>query len=234
MPFSPSGSGGGSSVLQADTTVTVGSGGDYATINEALEYLSQFFPAYIQEGYTAEISLLTGFVMSEQVIAKGVNLGWITITSVDAEVVIDRSALTIGFEGAFPAFAACNGTLPIIDVLFNMDSSGSATTRDGINISTNSDATALPGKGVKNAGGKGAFIAKTSRAELDGAVFTGAGTYGIEARDMSHVNAESSDTSGATTGGLRVISAGLIEASGATGTLSQTANTLTGNGIIFQ
>ena len=46
----------------ADKTVTVGSGGDFTTINDALEFLSGSAPAYIKSGLTVEISLLAGFV----------------------------------------------------------------------------------------------------------------------------------------------------------------------------
>src|SRR5690606_14913221 len=49
-------------VTQSETEiVTVGSGGDFSTINEALEYLSQRHARFWQEGYTAEIRLLSGF-----------------------------------------------------------------------------------------------------------------------------------------------------------------------------
>ena len=46
-----------------DITVTVGAGGDYPTINAALEDLSaKYYPAYIAGGFTATVQLLSGFV----------------------------------------------------------------------------------------------------------------------------------------------------------------------------
>ena len=46
--------------VQSDITVTVGTGGDYPTINAALEYLSKLQPVYASAGITATINLLSG------------------------------------------------------------------------------------------------------------------------------------------------------------------------------
>jgi hypothetical protein len=63
-----------------DITVTVGSTGDYATINEALEALSRTVPVYKSGGFNAEIQILTGTIISENIHVVGIDLGWITIT----------------------------------------------------------------------------------------------------------------------------------------------------------
>lgn len=149
-------------VQQPTEIVTVGSGGDFATINEALEYLSQRHARFWQEGYTAEIRLLFGFVMEEQVFVEGVDLGWITITSEAVEVTINRAALTESVEiispgsissERYPAFAAFNGaTLPIIGVLFNMNNSGESLQRDGFLVAENSNLIIKPDGGIKNVG----------------------------------------------------------------------------------
>lgn len=70
-----------SKILEANETVTVGDGGDFGTINEAITYLSEKKPLYTEHGYEAVIELMPGFVMEEQVIAHKINLGYITITS---------------------------------------------------------------------------------------------------------------------------------------------------------
>ena len=61
--------------IDSDITVNVGTGGEYATINEALKYLSNFNPLYKTTGVTATINLKAGFVMNEQVLVRGLNLG---------------------------------------------------------------------------------------------------------------------------------------------------------------
>jgi hypothetical protein len=62
-----------------DRTVTVGSGGDFSTINLALEALSKTVPAYKSGGFEATIEIKTGTVVVESTIVSGVNLSWITI-----------------------------------------------------------------------------------------------------------------------------------------------------------
>lgn len=61
-------------------TVTVGTGGDYATITEALQYLSQFYPQYAKGGMLCQIKILNGTTISEQIYVDGADYSWITIT----------------------------------------------------------------------------------------------------------------------------------------------------------
>ena len=223
-------------LLQSDLTVTVGSGGDYATINAALEdIVARYYPTYKSGGNCPRvtISLLSGFVMSEQVLVESLDLSWITITGDDAETVIDRSALVTSFGGSYSAFCAINGgALPIIGQLFNMDTSGNGAVRDGVRVNNGSTVIILSGCGVKNAGRHGVTTNQSSVCAV-GAIFTGAITCGITTNG-GIVYAVDSDVSGAGVYGFEVIKGGIISAKGATGTLSQTANTLTANGIIFQ
>src|SRR5690606_4587154 len=193
-------------------TVTVGTSGDFSTINEALEYLSKRHARFWPNGYTAEIKLLTGFVMQEQVFVEGVDLGWITITAEDTEVIIQRSALTkttpIEFVEYFrrPAFFAYkNATLPQIGALFVMDTSGPSEARDGIVVSHNSKAIIKPGCGVKEAGkdhsnivGRpfGILVSHASIVEMAESVFSGCNSC-LRAEHGSIVNARGADLSGA-------------------------------------
>jgi hypothetical protein len=171
--------------------------------------------------------------MAEQVLVEGIDLSWITITGVDAETMITRSALTRSLAGRYPAFGAFRGTLPVIDQLFNMDASGTATNREGIycwfgrcNING--------ACGVKNAGGNGIYASSGSTINAEGANASGAGGYGIIAMKNSAINAYNADASEAGLDDIYVYYGGIISANGATGVLSQSANTVTANGIIFK
>ncbi len=79
--------------LSTNITVNVGAGQTYTTINQALEYLSGFYPMYKKSGFTATINLKAGFVMAEQVLVSGIDLGWITIVGEDAETIITHTQL---------------------------------------------------------------------------------------------------------------------------------------------
>lgn len=340
----------------------VGKSGDFTSINNALKALSARRPRYAPNGVVVTLTLGSGFEMAEQVLVYGIDLSWITLTSEEDEVTISRDALIESFTtsddvwtGAdhFPAFGARDGAkLPVLDVLFSMDTSGSSSNRHGILLINDAHAIVRPGAGIKNAGGTGAYVINESSLSADGAIFDGAldrgiwgrwgcnvsfnqgsavgvgwtafaiqsghgscvsadlrnaGHYGVRSRRSSIVEAQGADVSGsaghgcncneasllnfregtavgcgvtdseqailATEGSqvnamlatvtgagtnallargayidfrggeassagaapaIRVHSGGMINANEATGTLSQTANTLTAAGIIFQ
>ena len=118
---------------RAALEVTVGAGGDFATIGAALSYLSDRRQAYVPGGASVTARLLAGFVMLEQVLVSSVDLSWVTIVSQDPEVTIRRSALVTALsEGAaaYPAFGAqAGGALPRIGCLFTMDGTGAGASR---------------------------------------------------------------------------------------------------------
>ena len=193
--------------LSTNITVDVGAGQTYTTINQALGYLSGFYPMYKQSGITATINLKAGFVMAEQVLVSGIDLGWITITGVDAETVINHTALTTDFTSAdygfasYPAFGVSKGgVLPRINQLFNMNLgvSGASSNKHGVMaVGAGSSADIMNGKGVKNAGTIGIYATYSSTINATNANASGAGTYGIYAGYSSTINAERANASSA-------------------------------------
>ena len=201
-------------------TVNVGVGQTYTTINQALEYLSGFYPMYKQSGVTATINLKAGFVMEEQVLVRGLNLGWITIVGEDAETMITHTTLTTAFNGSnYPAFGVDKGgTSPIIGQLFRFNVEKVGGNKHGLMAhGAGSSAEVLSGKGFIGAGTYGIYAVYGSIISANGANASNAGFNGISAADGSTINANGVNTSG-----------------GTVPVLSQTANTLTANGIIYQ
>ena len=226
--------------LKAAAVVTVGTQpGDYPTINAALAALSERRPVYVVGGFTAEVRLRSGFIMREQVVVRGVNLGWIRITSVDSEVQIDRSYLTTQINtGNYPAFSAGGGGyLPIIDTLFAMTSAGTAAGRHGIYVYDGAGVTVSSGKGIKAAGGHGVLAQTSAVVAANGADFRNAlgvgaamqgGTrgafqaailsgcdIGIQANNGASVHAAEANCQSCVTGGIRAQSGATINALGA-------------------
>jgi hypothetical protein len=240
-------------------TVNVGAGQPYTTINQALEYLSGFYPMYKQSGITATINLKAGFVMAEQVLVYGLDLGWITIVGEDAETTIDHTALTTAFYGNYPAFGVDRGgTLPVIGQMFRFNVNGVGENKHGLmTYGAGSSADVLSGCGFTYAVSHGIVVARGSTVNAESAVFSSAGINGIVVYDGSTVNAnyadcsgagnngitisrgstanaEGADCSGAGTYGIFVGDGSTVNAYSATGTLNQAKNTITTNGIIFQ
>ena len=118
-------------VLTSAVTVTVGVSGDYSTINAALAGLTQQFPTYQSTSARATINILSGTQLTEQVIVDGIDLSWITITSVDATVtenIAVLNSISATHSGVYsPFFCAVNGgKFPIIDIKISTSrSSGS-------------------------------------------------------------------------------------------------------------
>jgi len=239
-----------SNLLNTNITVTVGSGGQYTTINGALEYLSGLYPLCKTTGVTATISLLAGFVMAEQVLVRGLNLGWITITGADAETTITHTALTTDFTTAdygfasYPAFGVSKGgVLPRINQLFAFNVAAVGGGKHGImTVGAGSSADIMANKGVRLAGTHGIYAASGSTINAQNANASSAGTHGIYAERGSTINAQNAIIQNQTGVGYRVfiiqgstINANGIDTTGGTvPALSQTANTLTANGIIYQ
>ena len=201
-------------------TVNVGAGQTYTTINQALEYLSGFYPMYKKSGVTATINLKAGFVMAEQVLVSGIDLGWITIVGEDAETIITHTALTTGFNGGYPAFGVDKGgTSPVIGQLFrfNVEKVG----------------------GAKH--GLMAFGAGSSANVLSGKGFIGAGTYGIYALAGSTINAQGANCSNAGSNGISAAAGSTIAGhyincsnAGVNGIYAETGSTVNAYGVIIQ
>lgn len=195
--------------------VDVGAGQTYTTINQALEYLSGFYPMYKKSGITATINLKAGFVMAEQVLVSGIDLGWITIVGEDAETIITHTALTTGFNGGqYPAFGVDKGgTSPIIGQLFRFNVEKVGGNKHGLmTYGAGSSANVLSGKGFIGAGTYGIYAVFNSTINAQGANASNAGTYGIVANSSSIISAEGANCSNAGAYGIFAANSSTINA----------------------
>lgn len=137
--------------------------------------------------------LEAGYVMGEQVIIDGLDLGHLTITAEDATVTIDGAAMVTETPGRSdggprkPAFAGLNGAvMPAIGALFSMSSAGSGSNRDGLFL-YRSRGIVLPDCGITNAKGAGAYLV-SSQLSAEKGVFSNALDRGVWARSASRVD----------------------------------------------
>ena len=195
-------------------TVNVGAGQAYTTINQALEYLSGFYPMYKKSGVTATINLKAGFVMAEQVLVSGIDLGWIIIVGEDAETIITHTALTTGFNGSYPAFGVDKGgTSPIIGQLFRFNVEKVGGDKPGLMaFGAGSSANVLTGKGFIGAGSTGIFATDGSTINARNANCSNAGANGIVAGEGSTINAQGANCSNAGDIGILAYASSTINA----------------------
>lgn len=200
--------------LKAGALVTVGAGGDYPSINAALSDLSERRPAYAPGGFLTEIRLLSGFIMAEQVLVSGVNLGWITITGEDAEHFIDRAYLTQQFGLRYPAFGVLDGGfLPTINCLFTMMQNGDGTDRTGVMAGNAGAARVGSGAGVRGAGGDGANVYAAGYISMSNSIFSDAGGHGLNSGGGTRASALGANLSGAGGSGVRADYGSAVQAS---------------------
>jgi len=191
--------------LATSASITVGGGGDYTTLNDALEFASLYHPQYTATGVNLAVNLLAGFVLAEQILLDAVDLSFVTITGADAETVVTRSALLTAFEGVFPLIGVRNGAkAPRINQLFNMDTSGTGASRTGIYVTgAGSSITLDAGAGVKTAGGDGIVVEKCATALIYNTNFDDANNSGVFARSGAVVEAGLITAQGAGFAGVR-------------------------------
>jgi len=206
--------------IESDLELTIGAGGDYSTINEALDFLSV---KNHQNNIRATLRQLSGFVMQEQVFVDGMDLSWITIASDDAIVDISRAALTetypdLDFDST-PAFLAINGgILPVINTLYSMDTSGVADSakQHGVMCAWGGKAVISRDAGIDDCTGRGLYAVNGSIYARN-TFFRNAGVYGCRFGNGSIGNIRGSDFSGAGDNGIHLNSC-IVSAIGAIAT----------------
>ena len=203
-----------SKVENVPLKVTVGENADYGTINEALEYLSNYYPAYKQGGIEFVVEIQSGTIINEQIFVEKIDLSYITISTnaPDNTVKVDVSGwegVTHDTRGNRPFFSAENGgKLPAIGCLFSC-----ITPEDGWNEnnyavgyfcnrgSTGVIMGSVNGSGVlNNVGFEGFYdnIIANNNSEivLREAICRNAARYGVVSRHISRVSARSADITG--------------------------------------
>jgi hypothetical protein len=168
----------------------VGPTGEYATMNKALTYLSSRPRSYFPGGVRANVLLLPGYQMAEQVIAThGIDLSWITILNSTTELVpIVREAIVLTSDDidgmsyvaqARAAFMAGDSSrLPRLGCRMAMDQSGTAALQHGIFCVNRSGMAVAPGAGIDDATGLGAYVIKGSYINAPSTIWEGNGISG--------------------------------------------------------
>lgn len=207
-------------IATKDIVVTVGAGGDFATINKAMQYLSRYYPAYKKGGLNCEIKILAGTVIDEQIIVERADFSYISITSANANNTVivtptaknwNKGTVTHDTRGNIPFFGGEFGArLPVIKCLFKLES------ENGDNTVTIEN-TKYPVVGYYcNRGSMGVVAGhvdtndvrdiigfdgfydniianNNSEIVLREAVARNAGRYGVMSRHISRVSARSAD-----------------------------------------
>ena len=81
-----------SNILTADITKTVGSGGDFTTLNLAIDWCKKVIP----NGYNLAL-VITDSVIKEYLFIENCNLGFVEIASANGSTITEKKFLTFCF-----------------------------------------------------------------------------------------------------------------------------------------
>src|SRR5690625_3582897 len=148
------------------TIITVGSEGDFDTLNGALTYLTKKQVTYKSNGISVIVMLLKDYKMREQVINYSIDMGWITIRSEENPVMVVGSQINTptnkrGGTVSHALFFGANGAImPRIDgVVFELDGSEGHTPVDGYILRENSRGEFDYNTGFLKVTGNGIYVA---------------------------------------------------------------------------
>lgn len=202
-----------SGVFEGQPVITVGEGGDFSTLNSAVAFASLFKPKYLNANSFGlqnkiEIQILSGFVVTEQVVARQIDLSHIRITSVDATVKVNVATDYWWMYGEFGA------VLPIIATTFDLQGIG----YDGVALKFGSKVIFEYGHGPKsgiiNAKNNNVFLNTGSHGIFREGLFTGAGVTGIHFEKACTGCAREADVSSCGSYGVRLINGSSIDVYG--------------------
>ena len=185
-------------VLSEDSVVTVGSGGDYSTLQEAFDGEAHQIPGL----YSIEVRMLSGFVISSGIELNAGDFRHFILTGED-----EIHEVANGFTGDIISYNDVLG--PTLDVLIDMKNEG----RDGIRAA-NSNFVVNSGCGVINAGECGIRAARCNF-NASRSNFSGAGLIGVTCVLSTDGNVNNADLEGAGNHGLRVQSLSTVVANSA-------------------
>lgn len=221
------------SIAAVSLNYTVGSAGNFPTLNAALAFLSTLRPKYSNSPVTATLTMLSGFVMQEQVLVRSIDFGWVTILGQDAQTNILVSALTNSFGlgdyqvTAYPAFGVSGGgCLPRIGQLFNMNTAGTKTYRHGLlALGAGSRAEILAASGFTRAAAHGIYADYGAAVNASMAILTESTQIGAVAVNGSRVIVSDAQVTGSIGYSIYATQGGSITAFGTNATRSGTGTT---------
>ena len=181
--------------LKSNISFTVGVGGDFSNITDAIKKITEYKQVYSSD-LTFDITILSGYIVKEQLLFTNIDLSMITIKSIDPIVTIDATDFNsvFGSELSYPFIGARNAKAPNIDVLFSM--TNSIDKNDGLYLQSTSSCNVLPNKGIMNSGGFGIRAFDNSSLSARMAIFKDSNGRGCMISQGSRLSAPFIDLSG--------------------------------------
>lgn len=242
---------------------SVGVGGKFTNINDALSEASKYLKVHKVTGSLITLKLKSGFVFNEKIHIQNNDLNFVIIESEDTEVGINASSSAFGSSETSVLFSGNYAKLPVLRIMVDLDTKSAGNKKVvlmrmfqsyGI-ISGNAgcknaawDAVMVEGAStlcangciIENAGYDSIFCSGGSKVSVHNATIKGTTRYGILTRFGGYVTANEAKLIDQTQGTLLQCEGGIIYANdlvttGSTATQTNiTPNQPASSGIIFK
>lgn len=219
-------------LLTQSLTWTVGTGGKFTNLNDALREALKYNKSNI-----ITIKLKSGFVFNEKIVFSNANFNNVTISSEDAIVKVNPNNAVFSDKFTNYLFLSNYSIAPIINIKVDLNPLENLNSTKKIvflGLYKNSRGIILPNKGCMNAVWDAIMVEEASTLSADGSIIENAGYDGIFCAKCSIVNADNSTIKSTTRYGILTRSGGYVNANNAK-LINQTQGTLLQceSGIIY-
>ena len=204
---------------------TVGTGGKFANINDALSEASKYSKVHKVTGSLITLKLKSGFVFNEKISIVNQDLSFVIIESEDSEVGINASSSVFGSSETSILFKGNYAKLPILRIMVDLDTKSAGNKKVVLMQMHQSYGIISPNAGCKNAAWDAVMVEGASTLFADGSIIENAGYDGIFCNQGSIVSANSSTIKGSARYGILTRLGGYVTATNAK-LIDQTQGTL--------
>lgn len=194
---------------------SVGAGGKFTNINDALSEASKYSKVHKVTGSLITLKLKSGFVFNEKIAIANQDLSFVIIESEEAEVGINASSSVFGSSETSILFKGNYALMPVLRIMVNLDTKSVGNKKVVLTHLFQSYGVITGGKGCKNAAWDALMCEGGSTLFADGCIIENAGYDGVYCGPGARVSVNNATIKSSARYGLLARSGGYISAVGA-------------------
>ncbi|MCR8705082.1 MULTISPECIES: hypothetical protein [Campylobacter] len=194
---------------------SVGAGGKFTNINDALSEASKYSKVHKVTGSLITLKLKSGFVFNEKIHIVNQDLNYVIIESEDTEVGINASSNVFGSSETNILFQGNGAKLPVLRIMVNLDTKSAGNKKVVLMRLLQSYGIISYSAGCKNAAWDAVMVEGASTLFADGSIIENAGYDGIFCNQGSIVSANGATIKGSARYGILTRLGGYVSANNA-------------------
>ncbi|EGK8089016.1 hypothetical protein IO411_000652 [Campylobacter lari] len=194
---------------------SVGAGGKFTNINDALSEASKYSKVHKVTGSLITLKLKRGFVFNEKIHIVNQDLNYVIIESEDTEVGINASSNVFGSSETSILFKGNGAKLPVLRIMVDLDTKSAGNKKVVLMQMFQSYGIISTNAGCKNAAWDAVMVEGASTLFADGSIIENAGYDGIFCNQGSIVSANGATIKGSARYGILTRLGGYVSANNA-------------------